>query len=86
MRVDGYTKVVLTVIAACLLVLTARSLFRVEPAHAQYGRTVDVNISKVGGEAIQTAVVGGAKGALPVTTGVSITGSAVPLVVKTSAY
>ncbi len=88
MTVDRYTKAVLTVIAVCLAVLTVQSLFRISAANAQSNRqieisgTVDVNIAKIAGTEVKTATLGGAKGALPITNGVDIIGSELPIQVK----
>lgn len=50
MNIDAYTKIVLTVIAGCLVYLVARDLTLVPKAHAQAGSAVmDVNIVQIAG-------------------------------------
>jgi hypothetical protein len=48
MKIDLYTKIVLTFIALALLVIAIKPLFP-QPALAQYG-TIDVNIASIYGE------------------------------------
>lgn len=55
MKTDAYTKVVLTVIACCLLYFVIRDATVVPPAHAS--TVVDVNIVKVAGNTIYEAAV-----------------------------
>ena len=53
MKIDLYTKVVLTVIAACLVVLTVRGIFPIKEAHAaDKGDIMQVDIVAVGGEEV----------------------------------
>ena len=47
MRIDLYTKVVLSIIAVCLLLLTAQSL-RPKPVRAGREEIIKVNLVKVG--------------------------------------
>ncbi len=49
MKVDMYTKAMLTVIACCLLYFVARDLSVVQDAHAQSRGVVEVNIVQVAG-------------------------------------
>ena len=53
MNIDAYSKIVLTVIAGCLLYMVARDLTIVPAAHAQMETSVtDVNIVQIAGSAI----------------------------------
>jgi hypothetical protein len=52
MKTDLFTKVVLTVIASCLVYFVAKDLSIVQVAHAQSGQTIDVNIVQVAGAKI----------------------------------
>jgi hypothetical protein len=81
MKPDLYTKGVLTIIAACLLALVARSSVAIQPAHAS-GSPIEVNIVEVAGKAVRTKTFG-AEGALPVTTGVDGLSREVPITVAT---
>ena len=69
MNSDSYTRIVLTVIAACLVWIVARDVELVKPAYAASG-LVDVNIVRIAGErlgpdfarntvALPVAVMGG---------------------------
>jgi len=50
MKIDAYTKIVLTVIAGCLVYMVARDVTLVPTAHAQMGASVtDVNIVQIAG-------------------------------------
>lgn len=53
MKVDRYTKVVLTVIALCLGCIAGKDVYFVPKAHAQFpiyeSKTVDVNIVSIAG-------------------------------------
>lgn len=49
MKVDFYTKAVLTVIASCLVYFVVRDAVPIKEAHAQSGSVVDVNIVKIDG-------------------------------------
>jgi len=51
LKLDLYTKVILTIIAICLLIITFKPLFATPAAHA-YGDVTDVNISSIGGWSI----------------------------------
>lgn len=48
MKIDLYSKVVLTVIAACLVLLTIQSL-KPKPVKAAREEIINVNISTIGG-------------------------------------
>lgn len=53
MNIDAYTKIVLTVIAACLVWIVAKDVTIVAPARAQATATVtDVNIVQIGGSPV----------------------------------
>jgi hypothetical protein len=50
MQIDAYTRIVLTVIAGCLLYMVGKDLSVVPEAHAQEGDAVmAVNIAQIGG-------------------------------------
>lgn len=50
MQIDAYTRIVLTVIAGCLLYMVGKDLSLVPDAHAQEGSPVTaVNIVEIGG-------------------------------------
>ena len=65
MKVDLYTKAVLTVIAACLVYFVVKDAPIMSVAHAQSRGPVDVNIVQVIGKPISYLDVG-LTGALPV--------------------
>jgi hypothetical protein len=68
MKIDAYTKIVLTVIAGCLLYMVARDVTFVAPAHAQMGSSVtDVNIVQIAGSAISAPGNSRFEASLPVT-------------------
>lgn len=48
MKVDLYTKIVLTVIAACLVAITARLVDLVPPAHADAPQKIEVSFRSDG--------------------------------------
>lgn len=53
MKIDAYTRIVLTVIAGCLVYLVAKDLHFVPSAHAQAAAAVmDVNIVQVAGSPV----------------------------------
>ena len=53
MQIDAYTRIVLTVIAGCLLYMVGKDLNIVPSAHAQEAPAVTaVNIVEVGGESV----------------------------------
>ena len=54
MKVDLYTRTILTVIACCLLYFVVRDLPVVQEAYAQSRGTVDVNIVQVAGAQISS--------------------------------
>ena len=54
MKVDMYTKAMLTVIACCLLYFVAQDLSVVREANAQTRGVVDVNIVQVAGAQISS--------------------------------
>lgn len=64
MKVDLYTKTILTVIAGCLLYLVARDIPLVKEAHAQSRGPVEVNIVQIDGRRLWPYSV--AEAALPV--------------------
>lgn len=49
MKVDLYTKGVLTVIASCLVYLVVQDITPISNAHAQSAGVIDVNIVKIDG-------------------------------------
>lgn len=49
MKVDFYTKAVLTVIASCLVYFVVKDATPIKEAHAQSEGVVDVNIVKIDG-------------------------------------
>ena len=66
MKIDAYTKIVLTVIAGCLLYFAARDLTLVPPAHAQTASVTDVNIVQIGGAPVTAPVDSRTVATLPV--------------------
>jgi hypothetical protein len=53
MKVDAYTKIVLTLIAGCLVYMVGKDLTFIPSAHAQGATPVtDVNIVQIGGSPI----------------------------------
>ena len=66
MKVDLYTKVVLTVIASCLLYVVAKDISLVKDVHAQSAGVVDVNIVQVAGARISSNGMVGYDAFLPV--------------------
>ena len=55
MKADIYLKVVLTVIAACLVLIVIK-LYPVTQANASKSETINVNIEKVGGRNVFKAL------------------------------
>ena len=53
MKVDIYTKGVLTVIASCLVYFVAQDVAPIKEAHAQSGGVIDVNIVKIDGTSVR---------------------------------
>ena len=53
MKPDLYTKVVLTVIAGCLVYLVVQDVTPIKVAHAQSGGVVNVNIVKIDGTPVR---------------------------------
>ena len=49
MKVDLYTKAILTVIANCLVYFVVQDITPIKEAHAESGGVVDVNIVKIDG-------------------------------------
>jgi len=47
MKVDWYTKVILTIIAVCMVVIVIRGTDFIYPAHASPGGVVDVRIVSI---------------------------------------
>jgi hypothetical protein len=68
MKLDLYTKIVLTVIAASLLVLSFKAVFPTPSAVAQQSGVLRVDIVKIGGEDFVAGQVNGSWPQLPVTT------------------
>ena len=67
MNIDAYTKILLTVIAACLVWIVAKDLTIVAPAHAQAASAVtDVNIVQIGGAPVAAPADERAVATLPV--------------------
>ena len=68
MNIDAYTKIVLTVIAGCLLFMVGRDITLVPAAHAQTGLQVtDVNIVQIAGAAVSAPANSRFEASLPVT-------------------
>jgi len=68
MNIDAYTKIVLTVIAGCLLFMVGRDITLVPAAHAQAGPQVtDVNIVQIAGAAVSAPANSRFEASLPVT-------------------
>jgi hypothetical protein len=68
MNIDAYTKIVLTVIAGCLLFMVGRDITLVPAAHAQTGPQVtDVNIVQIAGAAVSAPANSRFEASLPVT-------------------
>jgi len=55
MKPDLYTKVVLTVIASCLVYFVVQDVAPIKEAHAQSGGAVDVNIVKIDGRVLSSS-------------------------------
>ena len=53
MKVDFYTKAVLTVIASCLVYFVVQNVAPIKNAQAQSGGVVDVNIVKIDGSPVR---------------------------------
>ncbi len=66
MKVDIYTKAVLTVIAGCLLYLVARDAVLIKDALAQSRGPVEVNIVQIDNKPFVAFDVSSSKPALPV--------------------
>ena len=68
MNIDTYTKIVLTVIAGCLVYMVARDVTLVPSAHAQAGPVVtDVNIVQIAGSAVSAPGNSRFEASVPVT-------------------
>jgi hypothetical protein len=68
MNIDAYSKIVLTVIAGCLLYMVARDLTIVPAAHAQMQTSVtDVNIVQIAGSTLSAPADSRYEASLPVT-------------------
>jgi len=66
--IDAYSKIVLTVIAGCLVYMVARDLTLVPSAQAQMGAGVtDVNIVQIAGSAVTAPGNSRFEASLPVT-------------------
>lgn len=66
--IDAYSKIVLTVIAGCLVYMVARDLTLVPAAHAQVEQSVtDVNIVQIAGSAVAAPANSRFEASLPVT-------------------
>ena len=68
MKLDLYTKMVLTVIAGCLLILSLKAVFPTPSAIAQQSGVIRVDIVKIDGQAFVADQVNGSWPQLPVTT------------------
>ena len=66
MNVDPYTKVVLTVIATCLLYIVAKDILLIKDVHAQSSGVANVNIVQVAGKTIREFDIDLLNPALPV--------------------
>ena len=53
MKVDFYTKAILTVIASCLVYFVVQDITPIRDAHAESGGVVDVNIVKIDGAPVR---------------------------------
>jgi hypothetical protein len=68
MNIDAYTKIVLTVIAGCLLFMVGRDITLVPAANAQMGPQItDVNIVQIAGSAVTAPGNSRFEASLPVT-------------------
>ena len=68
MKIDAYSKIVLTVIAGCLVYMVGRDLTLVPAAQAQMGAAVtDVNIVQIAGSAVTAPGTSRFEASLPVT-------------------
>jgi hypothetical protein len=66
--IDAYSKIALTVIAACLVYMVVRDLTIVPPARAQMEQSVtDVNIVQIAGSAVTAPGNSRFEASLPVT-------------------
>ena len=68
MKVDLYTKMMLTVIACCLLYIVANDISLVKDVHAQSGGVANVNIVQIAGKKINEYDIPYDNAALPVKT------------------
>ena len=68
MNIDAYTKIILTVIAGCLLFMVGRDITVVPSAHAQSSAPVtDVSIVQIAGSAVSAPGNSRFEPSLPVT-------------------
>lgn len=68
MQIDAYTKIVLTVIAGCLLFMVGKDMTLVPSAQAQMGAQVtDVNVVQIAGSALTAPGNSRFEASLPVT-------------------
>ena len=68
MNIDAYSKIVLTVIAGCLLYMVARDITLVPSAHAQVeSQVTDVNIVQIAGSPVSAPGNSRFEASLPVT-------------------
>jgi hypothetical protein len=68
MNIDAYSKIVLTVIAGCLVYMVARDITLVPSAHAQVeSQVTDVNIVQIAGSAVSAPGNSRFEASLPVT-------------------
>ena len=68
MNIDAYSKIVLTVIAGCLVYMVARDITLVPSAHAQVESPVtDVNIVQIAGSPVSAPGNSRFEASLPVT-------------------
>jgi hypothetical protein len=68
MNIDAYSKIVLTVIAGCLVYMVARDITLVPSAHAQVASQVtDVNIVQIAGSPVSAPGNSRFEASLPVT-------------------
>ena len=68
MKVDLYTKMMLTVVACCLLYIVAKDISLVKDVRAQSGGVTNVNIVQVAGKQINEYDIPYGNAALPVKT------------------
>jgi len=66
LKIDLYTKAVLTIIASCLFYLVAKDIVVINHVQAQSSESVNVNIVGVGGKPFNSLTFNSLNPALPV--------------------